>query len=68
MAPTEVNVCHASLTVVGETPSDFDSSRTVGSRVPTARSPRVIILPTAAAIPRALRSTIASLKATVIVR
>ena len=35
IAPTDVSVCHASLTVVGDTPRAFDSSRTVGSRLPT---------------------------------
>ena len=58
MAPTAARVCQASLTVVGDTPSDVASSRTVGRRSPTGSEPLVIMRPTAAAMPRALRSVI----------
>ena len=51
IAPTAASVCQASLTVVGETPSGCDSSRTVGSRLPTASSPAEISRPIAAAMP-----------------
>ena len=60
MAPTAASDCHASLTVVGETPSSLDRSRTVGRRVPTGSSPLEIRRPTAAAMPRALRSVISA--------
>ena len=53
--PTAARLRHASLTVVGETPSRRDSSRTVGSRAPTGRSPAVIMRPMTAAMRRALR-------------
>ena len=48
-----VSVCHASLTVVGETPSDRDSSRTVGKRCRRRRSPVETSRPIAAAMPLA---------------
>src|SRR4051812_46971918 len=57
MAPTSARVRHASLTVVGLMPSCLASSRTVGNRAPRARSPVVISRLTAAAMPRALRSS-----------
>ncbi len=58
MAPTAARLRHASLTVVGDTPSWRASSRTVGNREPTASSPDVISRPMAAAMPFALRSLI----------
>jgi hypothetical protein len=55
MAPTSARLRQASLTVVGETPRRRDSSRTVGSRVPTGSDPAVIIRPITLAMRRALR-------------
>ena len=57
MAPTSARLRHASLTVVGETPSRRDSSRTVGSRVPTGSAPDVIIRPMPEAMRRAPRAS-----------
>ncbi len=52
MAPTSASVRQASLTVVGETPSRRDSSRTVGRRSSTGSEPAEISRPIAAAMPR----------------
>ena len=58
MAPTAASECHASLTVVGDTPSCVASSRTVGRRVPTGSSPAVIMRPMTPAMRRALRASL----------
>jgi hypothetical protein len=60
IAPARARLPHASLTVVGLTPSSRATSRTVGSRLPVGRLPAVTRRLTAAAIPRALRSSTAS--------